>query len=106
MSPCGSTLIGGAGAVSDVVSGLCTLGVGVTCGGSVLMKISVIFRSSGVCLSPNVVSGLVGVELSRVWVSSAASSVAESFEDSLGKVSVTGGGSVVSETLVFAFLGM
>ena len=48
----------------------------------------------------------MGVELSRVWVSSAASSVAESFEDSLGKVSVTGGGSVVSETLVFAFLGM
>ena len=34
MSPCGSTLGGGAGAVYGVVSGVCTLGGGVTCGGA------------------------------------------------------------------------
>ena len=70
------------------------------------MKISAICLRSTVCLSPNVVSGLVRVGLRRVWVSSAAVYIAEYFEDILGKVSVGGGNSVVSETLYFALLGM
>ena len=90
MSPCGSTLIGGVGDASDVVSGVCTLGGGVTYGGAALVKISTILRSSDVCFPPNVVSGLVGVGLRRAWVRSAIAFVAASLEDSLGKISVSG----------------
>ena len=36
-----STLGGGAGGVSDVVSGVCTLGGGATCWGAAVLKISV-----------------------------------------------------------------
>ena len=72
MSPCGSTLRGGAGSASGVVSGVCTLGGGVTIRGAALENISVIILSAAVCLSPNVVSGIVGVRLMREWVSYAA----------------------------------
>ena len=106
MSPCGSTLGGGAGATSDVVSGVCTLGGGLTSGGSSLVNISASFLSAAVCLSHNVVSGLVGVMLSRVWVGSAASCVAAYCKDSLGKNSVSGGEFIVSENLSFDVLGM
>ena len=41
-----------------------------------------------------------------VWVSSAAACVASSFEDIIGKFSVSVVKSVVSETLYFAVLGM
>ena len=41
-----------------------------------------------------------------MWVKSAAACVAESCEDSLGKVSVAGGKSIVLETLSFSVLGM
>ena len=70
------------------------------------MNISASFLSADVCLSPNVVSGLVGVGLMRAWVRSAAAYVDASCENSLGKVSVSGGKYVVSETLYFSFLGM
>ena len=65
ISPCGSTLGGGSGATSGVVSRVFTLGGGVTCGGSALLNIYASFRSAAVCLFPNVVSGLVGVGLRR-----------------------------------------
>ena len=48
----------------------------------------------------------MGVGLSRVCVRSADACVAESLEDSFYKVSFAGGGSVVSETLSFAVLGL
>ena len=70
------------------------------------MNISASFRSAAVCLSPNVVSGLVGVVFRKEWVRSAAVCVDASLEDSLGKVSVSRGKSVVSETLYYSVLGM
>ena len=91
MSPCGSTLVGVAGAASAVVSGVCTLIGGVTCWGAALVEISANFLRADVCLSPNVVIGLVGVGLRRAWVSSAAACVAASSEDIIGKFSVSGG---------------
>ena len=48
----------------------------------------------------------MGFWLRRAWVRSAAACVAASCEESLGKVSVSGGKSVVSETLYFAVLGV
>ena len=61
ISTCGSTLRGGAGDASGVVSGVFTLGAGITCGGAALVKISTSYLSADFCLSPNVVSGIVGV---------------------------------------------
>ena len=52
------------------------------------MKISASCWSAAVCLSPNGVSGLVGVGLRSVWVRFAAACVAAPLEDSLGKVNV------------------
>ena len=74
--------------------------------GAALVNISSIFRSAAFCLYPNVVSGLVGVGLRRDLVRSLAACVAASLEESLGNVSVSGGESVVSETLYFSVLGM
>ena len=74
-------------------------------GGAALVKTSTSFLRSAVCFSPNFVIGLVGVRLRRAWVRSAAACVAASFENSIGKISVGGGISVVSETLFF-ILGM
>ena len=106
MSPCGSTLGGFSGATSDVSYGVVALRGGVTCGGSDLLKMSASFWSYAACLSPDVMSGIVGVGLRRVWVRSAAACVAKSLEDILGKVSVARKKSVVSETLSFAVLGI
>ena len=63
--------------------------VSLMCGGD-LVKISASCLGNDFCLSPNVVSGLVGVGLRRLRVSSAAACVAASCEDSLDKVSVAG----------------
>ena len=90
-SQCGSNLGGSTGSTSGVVYGVCTLGGGVTYGGDALLNVSTSFRSAAVCLSPNDVSGLVGVGLRRGWVRSAAACVDASLEDSIGKVSVSGG---------------
>ena len=106
MSPFGSTLGGVAGAAYVVVSGVFTLRGGVTCGAEALVNISESCLRAAVCLYPNVVSGLVGVGLRRVWVRSTDACVAASFEDSLGKVSVSGEKYVVYETLSFSVLGM
>ena len=77
MSPCGSTIRGGKGEASGVASG----GGGVTCGGgATLLNISASCLRASVSLSPNVVSGLVGVGLRRKWVSSAAACVATYFD--------------------------
>ena len=57
-------------------------------GGAALVNISASFLIAAFCLSPNVVSGLVGVGLRRAWVRSADACVAASFEYSVGKVSV------------------
>ena len=84
----GTTLGCGAGAASVVVSWVCTLSGGVTCGEADLLKISASLRSADVCLSPSVVSGILGVRLRRVWVRYADACVAASLEDSLGNVSV------------------
>ena len=65
VSPCGSTLGGVSGAAYGVVSGVCTPGGGVTCGVKDLVNISVSFLRAAVCLSHNVVSGLVGIWLRR-----------------------------------------
>ena len=65
MSPFVSTLGGGVGAASGVLSGVCTLGGGVTCGGAALVNISASCLRAAVCLSPNAVSGLVGFGLRR-----------------------------------------
>ena len=59
-----------------------------------------------VCLYPNAVSGILGIGLRRVWVRSVDACVAASLEDTLGKVSVVGGKSMVSETVYFAELEM
>ena len=56
-----------------------------------MVKISVSFRSAAVCLSPYFASGIVGVGLRREWVMPTDECVATSSEDSLGKVSVSGG---------------
>ena len=106
MSPCGSTLGDGAGTAYGAVSRVFTLRGGVTCGGSDLLKMSASFWSYAACLSPDVMSGIVGVGLRRVWVRSAAACIAKSLEDILGKVSVSRKQSVVSETLSFAVLGI
>ena len=53
------------------------------------MNISESCIRSAVCLSPNSVSGLVGVRLSRAWVRPEAACVATYFEEILGKVSVS-----------------
>ena len=74
--------------------------------GAALLKIYARCRSAAVCLYPTVVSGLVGVELRKAWVRSADACVAAPLEDSLGKVSVSGKKSVVSEILSLAVLGM
>ena len=74
--------------------------------GAALVNISAICLRVAVCLSPNVVRGLVGVGLRRAWVRYAAACFDSSFQDSIGKVSVSGEKSVVSETLSFAVLGM
>ena len=55
------------------------------------MNISEIFMRAAVCLSPNSVSGLVGVRLSRAWVIPEDACVATYFEEILGKVSVSWG---------------
>ena len=65
-------------------------------GGAALVNISEIFLGTSVCLSPNVVSGLVGVELRRAWVRSVAAYVAASCEGSIGKVNVSGKNSFLS----------
>ena len=74
--------------MSGVVSRVYTLGSGVTSGGAALENISTSDLSANVCLSPNFVSGLVGVGFRREWVRSVAACVAASCGDSLGKVSV------------------
>ena len=48
----------------------------------------------------------MGVGLGRAWVRSMAACSAASCEDILGKVSVSGSKSVVSETLFCSGLGM
>ena len=48
MSLCGSTLGGGAGDASGIVSGECTLGGGVTSGGTDLVKSFAIFLSAAI----------------------------------------------------------
>ena len=48
----------------------------------------------------------MGVGLRRAWIRTAAACVAESLEDSIGKVSVSGKKSVVSETISVSVLGM
>ena len=70
------------------------------------MNISASCLRAAVCLSPNSVSGLVGVGLISVWVRSVAACVATSFEEILGMVSVAEKYAVVSETLYFAVLEM
>ena len=105
MTPCGSTLGGGVGGASGVVSGVCILRGGVPCGGGDLVKISVICLRADFCLSPNVVGGLVGVGFRRAWVRSVYACVASYFEDSLGKVGVSRVESVVSKIFLLLSWG-
>ena len=70
------------------------------------MKISASLLSAAVLFTPTFVSGLVWVGLMRAWVRSMAACSAASCEDILGKVSVSGSKSVVSETLFCSGLGM
>ena len=104
--PCGSTLWGGAGDAFGVASGVFTLGGGVTCGGGTMLNISASGFRAAVCLYPNVVSGVVGVGLIRVWMRSAAACVSASFDEIIGNVRVDGGNSVVWETIPLDVLGM
>ena len=104
MSSCGFTLGCDEGAASGVVFGVCTLGGGVTSGRVALVNISASFLRAAVCLSPNIVSVIVGVGLRRVWVRSAAACVAAYFEDSIFKVSVFGKFRSVGDSL-FCHLG-
>ena len=90
MSACGSTLRGGTWAASVFSPRAFTLGGGVTCGGGAMLKISASCSSYSICLSPNVVSGLVGGGFRRAWVRSATAYVAASFDDILGNVRVAG----------------
>ena len=57
-----------------------------------------------VCLSPKVLSGIVGIGLRRVWVRSVATCIASSFDNTLGNVRVAGGNSAVSQTNYLATL--
>ena len=91
MSPFGYTLGGGKGAASGVASGMCTLVVRVSWGGVAMVKISASCLRVAVFLSPNAVSGLVGVGLRRAWVRSLAACVAAYFDDIIGNVSEAGG---------------
>ena len=75
-------------------------------GGAALVNISASCLRYAVFFSPDDVSDLVGVGLMRAWVSSSAACFAASFEDILGKVSVSGLKYLVSETLYLAVLGM
>ena len=120
MSPCGSTLRGGAGAASGVASWLFTLEVGVgtfcccgisfigvgTCVGAAMLKISVNCFRGAVCLLTNAGIGIVGPGLSRAWVRSAAACVVVSFEEILGNGRVAGENSVMLETHYVGILVM
>ena len=75
-------------------------------GGGALVNISAICLRAADFLSPNFVSGLVGVGLRSAWINSADACVATSCEDSLGKVSIAGKTYVVSDTLYYTVLGM
>ena len=59
-------------------------------GGAALLNIYASCLRDALCVSPNVVSGIVGFRLRREWVRSAAACVTASFKYSLGKVSVSG----------------
>ena len=74
-------------------------------GGAALVNISANFLMDAICLSPKVVSGLVGFGLRRAWVRSTAVCVPTYFEDSLGKVSVAGKNAVVLENFIFPSWG-
>ena len=74
-------------------------------GGAALVKFFAICLRAAVCLTPNFVSGLVGVGLSRVWVRSAATCVSASYEYSLGNVSVAGEIRSVCDFLIFSSCG-
>ena len=54
------------------------------------MKISEIFFSTTISLSPNVVIGLVGVGLRRTWVRSEATCVDASFDKIIGSIRFSG----------------
>ena len=68
-----------------------TFEFGITCGGAVMLNISVSCFRVSVCLSPNVVSRILGVGLRRTLVSSEAAFVDASFDEILGNVRVAGG---------------
>ena len=105
MSPCGSTIGGGAVAAYGVTSGVSTLGGGVTLGAAAMLKIpSICFRDT-IYLSPNVVGGLVGVGFRRAWVRSESACVSASFDDIIGNVSFAGEKSRLSENLSLDILG-
>ena len=76
ISLCGSTLRGGAGDASGVAYGIFNLGGGVTCGGEAMLNIWACCFRAAVFLSPNVMSGIVGVGLRRAWVRVATACVA------------------------------
>ena len=106
MSTFGYTLGGGKGAASGVASGMCTLVVRVSWGGVAMVKISASCLRVAVFLSPNSVSGLVGVRLSREWMRSAVACVAASFDEIFGDDSVAGKNSMVLETHSLDILGI
>ena len=89
MLPCGSTLGGVEGDASVIAYWVCTLIGGVPCGAAALLNISASCLSAAVCLSPNAVSGLVGVRLRRAWVRPEAACIAVSFDEILGSVIVS-----------------
>ena len=120
MLPGGSTLRGGVGTSSGVAFGVPTLGGGVgascrgsalvadgvSCSGTDMLNMSAICITYAVCLSPIVVSGIVGVGLSRECVRSNVKCVANNSDTIFGK----GGGfwedSVVLENRSFPVLGV
>ena len=71
-----------------------------------MVKISASCLRVAVFLSPNSVSGLVGVGLRRECIISTAACVATFSEEILGEVIVTRGEYVVSETLFFRLGGV
>ena len=69
-----------------------------------MVNISASFLRVAVFLSPNSVSGVVGIGLRRVWVRSVATCIASSFDNTIGNFMVAGGNSAVSQTLYLATL--
>ena len=83
------------GTLLELLLGYSPLEVVSLVGGAAMLNISASGFRAAVCLSPNVVSGIVGVWLMRVCMRSTAACVSTYFDDIIGNVRFDGENSVV-----------